>query len=177
MMRRYKRPVVQLTSLLDLLFVMIFVSLMQTKTPPSPSATAAPEERPVPITEVSPKTEAAPRPQGKIAVTGMFHFHATSKNPQIPSGKYSMEGTFNHDTGHLQLGGIQWIKRPENYGMVPLKGKINSDKTIFTGTIEFPGCKEFKLVRTPHEGSPIAGKWQGSYVCSQGETGLTLTIY
>lgn len=168
--RRYKRPVVQLTSLLDLLFVMIFVSLMQTKGTP-PKAAESPK--------VEPKVEAPKEvaPTGKIAVSATFNFFAPASNPGLPEGSYAMEGTFNQDTGFLQLGGVEWLNRPANYEMVPLKGTIDSAREVFTGNIEFPDCREFTLKRiSKGSGSPIAGKWKGSYVCSQGETGLILTF-
>jgi hypothetical protein len=168
--RRYKRPVVQLTSLLDLLFVMIFVSLMQTKGTPPKAAEVAKEVPKKEITKETVKT-------GKIAVSATFNFFGPASNPGLPEGSYAMEGTFNQDTGFLQLGGVQWLDRPANYEMVPLKGKIDSARKVFTGNIEFPDCREFILKRTTEtSGSPIAGKWEGSYVCSQGETGLILTL-
>jgi hypothetical protein len=172
--RRYKRPVVQLTSLLDLLFVMIFVSLMQTKGAP-PKAAETPKEAPKVETPAPAPKEAIQT--GKIAVNATFNFFAPASNPGLPEGSYAMEGTFNQDTGFLQLGGVEWLNRPANYEMVPLKGTIDSAREVFTGNIEFPDCREFTLKRiTKGSGSPIAGKWKGSYVCSQGETGLILTF-
>jgi hypothetical protein len=174
-MRRYRRPVVQLTSLLDLLFVMIFVSLMQTKVVP-PKTEAKPEPKPEPVAEVKP-TPVKEKKKGKVAVSAEFFFYPTRNSGNIPDGKYRMEGTYDYGNGALQLGGVQWIKRPKHYDMVPLKGSINKEGTLFTGNIEFPQCETFQLA---HEskvaGSIIAGKWVGTYVCSQGETGLTLTI-
>lgn len=168
--RRYKRPVVQLTSLLDLLFVMIFVSLMQTKGVPSKAAEVPPEAPQVEVPKEVVRT-------GKVAVAATFHFFAPDSNPGLPEGSYAMEGTFNQDTGFLQLGGVEWLNRPANYEMIPLKGTIDSARELFTGNIEFPDCREFTLKRISRtKGSPIAGKWKGSYVCSQGETGLILTF-
>lgn len=169
-MRRLKRGTVQLTSLLDLLFVMIFISLMQTKIVP-------------PVIEVPPvvveekKTEQAkPRPT-KVPATAIFHFYAPASNPRVPTGTYAMEGTFDAKDGSLRLGGVSWINRPAGYDMVPLSGVISSDGATFTGRIEFQGCEVFTLRRTSQlSHSFIAGKWEGSYFCTQGETALTLTI-
>lgn len=172
--RRYRRPVVQLTSLLDLLFVMIFVSLLQTKAIP-------PKNEVKPLPEVN-KVASIPVPQtkqktGKIAVSAIFNFFGPTTNPGLPKGSYKMEGTYNQETGFLQLGGVEWIDRPTHYEMVPLKGKIDQDQKVFVGNIEFPDCREFKLKRnTQASGSPVAGNWEGVYVCSQGETGLKLTL-
>ena len=174
MRKQIKRPVVQLTSLLDLLFVMIFVSLLQTKSTPS-NAQAKTETKPV-ETKVEPKPAPVKEEPKIIPVTAVFHFYATTRSPEVPTGTYSMRGSYNRENGELELGGSAWINRPAGYDMVPLKGRIGSDET-FTGRIEFQDCEEFTLRRTTRiPGLDIGGNWEGSYVCFQGETGLTLTI-
>lgn len=172
-MKRLKRGTVQLTSLLDLLFVMIFISLLQTKM--MPPVIEAP-----PVVAQEPKPT-APKPTApkstKVSVTAIFHFFAPASNPRLPTGTYAMQGSFDAKDGSLALGGVSWINRPPGYDMVPLKGEISSDGTTFTGRIEFQGCEVFTLRRTSQiSQSFIAGKWEGSYFCTQGETGLTLTI-
>lgn len=172
--RRLKKPVVQLTSLLDLLFVMIFVSLMQTKVPPTADPLPVPEKKPITKVKVEPKP--VPKPS-KIPLSASFSFYPSVQNPQIPSGEFKMEGVFTEEGGKLQLNGVEWVDRPPQYDMVPLVGRINEDKNLFTGKIEFPGCQEFTLKRTTvNNGSPLAGAWVGTYTCSQGSTGLTLKI-
>lgn len=170
--RRKKPTTIQLTSLLDLLFVMVFVSLLQQKTP-------VPDTKPKPMPKVVKKEISKPVPVKKVAsdIEATFHFYATSKNPKIPSGKYLMRGVFNSKTRELKLGGISWMDRPKNYDMVPLSGKIGPSNKTFTGRIEFPSCKQFTLEKTSTRGSsPIGGEWKGTYECGQGPTGLTLTI-
>lgn len=170
-----KRPVVQLTSLLDLLFVMIFVSLLQTKSASAPNKNEAPPE-PVAKKETAPVMEPAPVKKAVIPVTAVFHFYATVRSPEVPTGTYSMRGSYNKESGEIELGGTAWINRPSGYDMVPLKGRIGNNET-FTGRIEFQDCEQFTLRRTSRiPGSDIGGNWEGSYVCFQGETGLTLTI-
>lgn len=171
-MLKRQRKTVELTSLLDLLFVMIFLSLLQTKNPPAkaePQVTQKPKkETPV---------EVRPPPAAILAVTAIFHFYGVNNNPDQPVGTYAMGGTFDRKTGELALGGVSWISRPEGYDMVPLKGRINAAGNTFTGKIDFQDCEEFTLRRKSKiPGSDIAGEWTGSYVCFQGETGLTLTI-
>lgn len=115
--------------------------------------------------------------ESKMPLKAEFHFYATDQNPKVPAGTYLMSGTFDEQGRKLELKGTSWVQRPANYEMVPLKGKINEDGSKFIGRIQFEGCKEFTLIRISWEGtSPIAGKWQGGYVCSQGVTGLTLTL-
>ena len=167
--RRPKKSTVQLTSLLDLLFVMIFVSLLQQK-----PVTEAPKVK-TPVKQEIAKSKA---PVLKtIPLEAQFYFYGVNSAPNIPQGKYLMQGSYNQKTGKLRLGGVGWLERPKNYEMIPLSGTIGSSKKTFRGRIEFQTCKEFTLQRISTEGSTeISGKWKGSYVCAQGATGLTLTI-
>lgn len=171
-MRRVKKGTVQLTSLLDLLFVMIFISLMQTKMMPPII-----EVPPVVVKKEAKELEKTPSKPTKISVNAIFHFSAPASNPRLPTGTYAMEGTYEAKDGTLRLGGVSWINRPQGYDMVPLSGEISDDGTTFTGRIEFQGCEVFTLRRTSQlSHSFIAGKWEGSYFCTQGETALSLTI-
>ncbi len=165
--RRPKKPVVSLTSLLDLLFVMIFVSLIQQKAV-VPTKTKTKKKTP---------TKAKPV-KVNYSIDGLFYFYGTAQNPSIPTGSYNMSGKFNKKTGKLRLGGASWVNRPKNYDMVPLSGVIDKSFKMFTGKIEFQGCKKFTLRKTGKGSgrSPISGTWEGIYDCSQGMTGLTLTI-
>jgi hypothetical protein len=181
MMKRLKRPTVQLTSLLDLLFVMIFVSLIQSKevpkqAEPEPAPPAPKVTKPEVVVKPEVKPEVKPRPV-QYSVTATFHFYGPKSNPGLPEGKYAMQGRYNRKTGSLQLGGLGWLDRPEGYDMVPLSGEIKDGSDIFRGRIEFQQCETFTLQRTAKTGeTPISGTWKGLYTCSQGETGLTLTI-
>lgn len=165
-MRRNRKQAVQLTSLLDLLFVMIFISLLQTKTPAVQAVVEAPKP-----------TEATVAPPPVLEVTAIFHFFPTASNSQAATGTYAMGGRYDTETGDIQFGGISWIQRPTGYDMVPLVGKLSADELSFTGRVDFPQCEVFTLKRTSRKGvTAISGKWEGSYVCSQGETGLLLTV-
>lgn len=165
MYRRPKRQAVSLTSLLDLLFVMIFVSLIQQQS-------VVPAKK-----EVSQKTTQTVSKPTNFDIKATFNFYGTSSNPGLPSGKYIMAGKFSSTSGDLQLGGIAWIERPPQYDMVPLSGKIDLKNDTFTGRIEAVGCKLFTLKRQlKRTGNPLSGEWVGTYDCSQGTTGLTLTV-
>lgn len=163
----YKRPrrtVVELTSLLDLLFVMIFVSLIQQK-----------EITPVAVTET--KVEEVKEVKTLFNLSANFNFYSTSQSPGLPSGSYIMQGNYDSTTGRLQLGGVGWIERPKDYDMVPLSGTIDESQNVFTGQIEAIGCETFTLERVNKlSTTPVSGEWKGTYSCSQGMTGLTLTI-
>ena len=170
--KKNKKTTVQLTSLLDLLFVMIFVSLIQQK-----------EVSPVKVEVETPKQVVAKKPtpvkpeQKVFTINATFNFYGTNSNPNLPSGKYLMQGRYEKESGKLQLGGVAWLERPTNYDMVPLSGSLNRTEDTFLGRIEAVGCKKFTLSRkVKASGSPIAGEWVGTYDCAQGETGLTLSI-
>lgn len=169
--KRRRRTAVELTSLLDLLFVMIFVSLLQQKDIPPPVAQPAPEK--IAKSEVKVKTPE----KTKHSITATFSFYPTAQNPRLPSGSYIMQGSYNSKSRRLKLGGTSWIDRPANYDMVPLSGVIEESGALFTGRIEFIGCKKFTLKRVESGiETPISGIWKGTYNCSQGFTGLTLSI-
>lgn len=178
--KKRKKTTVELTSLLDLLFVMIFVSLIQQKTPTPVTEKPVPKKStPAPkvVTKKPIPKKPAPVTPKKYSVSATFHFHPTPGNPNLPSGSYAMQGSFDEKTRALRLGGVSWIKRPKGYDMVPLSGEIEKTETLFKGRVDFPGCKMFNLRRTGlASNSPISGKWEGVYDCSQGPTGLTLTI-
>ncbi len=173
--RARKKTTLQLTSLLDLLFLMIFVSLLQSKDIPSLAELRQAQASP-PATAPAPKATPVQRPTMAF-VEATFHFHPTPNNPNIAKGTYKMHGQFHRETRLLELGGVTWIDRPENYDMVPLRGVIEVGEEKFTGRIEFPGCEQFTLTRTDQSGrTEFSGRWEGVYICSQGETGLVLTI-
>jgi hypothetical protein len=176
--RKNKKVSVQLTSLLDLLFVMIFVSLIQEKAPSKAikeptKATPTVTAKAIPVK----KKEIKPAAPTKYNISAIFHFHPTAGSPNLPSGTYVMQGSFNEKTREIKLAGVSWVNRPTGYDMVPLSGTIESTNTLFKGRVDFPGCQLFTLKRMKTiSNSPISGKWEGIYDCSQGPTGLTLTI-
>lgn len=178
--RRIRKQTVSLTSLLDLLFVMIFVSLIQQKEiVPSKEKVTKPKPTPKIAKPVKkPIKKPAPAPVKAVhSIRATFNFYGTNSNPKIPNGSFLMSGQYTTKDGKLELGGMAWIKRPQNYDMVPLSGTIDPAKGIFKGRVEFIGCKEFTLTRKIKENrTPISGEWVGTYDCSQGATGLTLTI-
>jgi hypothetical protein len=167
-----RKTTVQLTSLLDLLFVMIFVSLLQQKKIDPVPVKAKP------VKTVVKKTKTPPvKKQVLFSLSAQFNFYGTANNKALPAGSYKMQGRYNDKTGELQLGGISWINQPANYDMAALSGKVNSSKDKFSGRVELGGCKQFTLKKIKAGGkTPISGQWMGTYDCSQGLTGLTLEI-
>jgi hypothetical protein len=86
----YKRPrktTVQLTSLLDLLFVMIFVSLLQQKAPTTPRQEQKVATKKIKV-EAKQKVKPIPPPPKKAVynIEAKFKFYATASTPNIPNG-------------------------------------------------------------------------------------------
>jgi hypothetical protein len=63
---------------------------------------------------------------GDAAVDATYDFYAVPENPDVPSGSYRMEGTYNQ--GEMVLHGTEWVEQPEGYIMVDLR--IQSDLGI-----------------------------------------------
>lgn len=177
--KRSKKSVVQLTSLLDLLFVMVFVSLLQQKNIPAKTE-EKPKPKAAPIVQENVKEKKkpiAPKVENAL-VSATFTFTGNSSNPNSANGSYEMQGTFEADSRYLSLLGLKWLDRPsKDYGMVPLEGNLNESFDLFSGRIQFLGCKPFKLKKTLSIGTkPYSGRWEGRYDCAQGLTELVLTI-
>lgn len=172
--KKSKKTTVQLTSLLDLLFVMIFLSLIQQKqvvpTKKTPTKVVKKEvvkPAPKPVEKQIPKM---------IDVKAVFSFYPTTKTKMNDvTGEYLMEGVYVTESGKLNLYGVKPINLNPNIAMVPLNGKINKEQTVYSGIVDSIGCEKFE-VKKVSSGSGLKGKWVGTYSCAQGETGLTLII-
>lgn len=181
--KKRKKATVELTSLLDLLFVMIFVNLIQQKNVTSTN-TEVPKEK-APVVKVEPKP--TPKPVEKtpqvFLVKAIFHFHDASQAGGGVSGKYEVQGSFDEKSNDLNLAGVKWIQLPQGVSsvydvdMVPLAGKVDENLINYKGKVDYKGCSTFNLTRTEKNNkTPVSGTWTGSYTCLQGQTGLTLTI-
>lgn len=83
----------------------------------------------------------------------LFYFHALPKNPYVPSGCFLMSGTFNAQSGGLQLRPTKWLYQPPFFVPVALTGMLNPNGTL-TGQIFGPGCTDFMLTRQPAPQAP-----------------------
>ena len=179
MSSRRKRPAIQLTSLLDLLFIMIFVSLIQSQSLSIQDRELDESFEIIEDIEVHIDVN-LPEDVNEILtpyqVHAIFHFYPVDKGT-MSEGKFKMIGHYDPSIRKLELVGKRWLERPEGYDMVPLSGVLADSGSIFSGKIDFPGCEQFYLTRTQGEDlERIVGQWQGTYICSQGETGVSLTI-
>ncbi len=66
-----------------------------------------------------------------------FEFYPVPGNPSVPSGAYRMMGWLTTD-GHLALVGVEWIRRPPDYVMVGLSGRLAGGGRVLEGTV--PEC-------------------------------------
>jgi tRNA A-37 threonylcarbamoyl transferase component Bud32 len=79
-------------------------------------------------------------------LTATFNFFAVPSNPGVPSGSYTMTGTYSSKA--VNLTGNQWITEPSGYEMVDISANppTQNDKTL-NGTITSCGTT-FTLTRS-----------------------------
>ncbi|WP_433179877.1 protein kinase domain-containing protein [Actinoallomurus sp. CA-150999] len=81
-------------------------------------------------------------------VEATFNFSANPSNPSVPSGSYTMQGTFV--SRHLELRGERWINRPGAYEMVGLSADVPEDRpSRISGSVvaDTGGCTSFSVNR------------------------------
>jgi len=88
--------------------------------------------------------EICAKTSGKI--TANFTFYPLKSNPEVKIGLFTLEGDFMKD-GSFVLGAKEWVRKPDNYEMVDIKGKIESNNTEMNGVIVNPNCSIFKLIK------------------------------
>lgn len=182
--RRYKRrkkSAVELTSLLDLLFVMIFVSLLQQKNIPTPTKVKPKKGKVTKIKiPIAVKKKVTPKPVAKVSsfsLQATLAFYSTGKVTKSPLGSFNMVGRFDEKTKKFRLAGVSWIKRPSDFAMIPVAGTLDSSGQVMDAKLGHPLCKPFKLIKTiSGGGNPLSGTWEGRYDCTQGLTGVSVKI-
>ena len=89
------------------------------------------------------------------ALTGTFNFYAIPRNPGVPSGSFTMNGTYSA-TGMRLIRG-QWISQPFGYIMADLTaGPPARSGTLLRGTVPTPGlgrCQRFTVTKSASSGS------------------------
>lgn len=89
-------------------------------------------------------------PQGKTGLTlivkekagvpyCVFTFYPLKENPRTGSGQYEMSVLYDKNRGEYYLKGQKWLKNPDTYQFVDLKGKI--DGNTFSGLVIFPNSR------------------------------------
>ena len=79
--------------------------------------------------------------------TATFTFYALASNPGVPTGKFTMTGTYS--ASGIQLTPARWIIEPANYVSVGFTAGplTNGGKTI-SGTITNPSCTTINISKT-----------------------------
>jgi len=68
----------------------------------------------------------------------IFSFGPTVKNPNVPTGSFSMLGSYDPQSKKLNFKGVQWIKQPATYAMVDMDGTVDLINNMYKGTIIYP---------------------------------------
>ena len=84
-------------------------------------------------------------PDGTLTAT--VDFYAIPGNPGVPSGSFTMTGTYS--TAGLDLRPGHWISRPPGYSMVSLNaGPPAKGDTVLNGNVSHLGCTTFTVTRS-----------------------------
>ena len=81
------------------------------------------------------------------AVDAWFHFQAPPDNPAVPTGCYTMTGTYDGPTRQLHLHPGGWLHHPAYHEMVSLTGEVSADGAALEGVINHASCGRFATVR------------------------------
>lgn len=79
--------------------------------------------------------------RGKL-VRAVFDFH---HRPTDAAGQYVLAGTFDEQTGQVDLEPGPWIVHPDGYEAVGMKGRVSQDGRRFHGRIMHPSCGAFRV--------------------------------
>ncbi|MAQ95561.1 MAG: hypothetical protein CMM84_18800 [Rhodothermaceae bacterium] len=88
------------------------------------------------------------QPQGGGRLGATFAFGAHPESPSdIPDGAYTMTGSYDQASAHVELDGRSWIEHPEPYVMVGLSGtvQVNGTELQMVGAVVGEGCTTFRL--------------------------------
>ncbi|MGH9210702.1 MAG: hypothetical protein ACRD2C_08465 [Acidimicrobiales bacterium] len=116
------------------------------------------------------------RGDGEVAAS--FEYFPVGGAADGSTGRYSMDGTLTE--GQLSLTGQEWQAPLPDGGDQPMVGieadLANRPETEhLEGTIVGDGCSGFSLDRTSTEPWYV-GAFSGTYACTQGVTGIDLTL-
>jgi hypothetical protein len=79
-------------------------------------------------------------------LSAVFNFYAVPDNPGVPSGSFSLTGTYS--AAGVNLTPDQWISQPPGWEMVGLSaGLPTQDGTVLSGNVTTPGCGTFTVSR------------------------------
>lgn len=84
---------------------------------------------------------------GKM-IAATFSFGPLPENPDVPTGSYTMRGTYDAASRRVRLTGEKWVDAPDGYIMVPLDGYLSTSGQKISGRVPdaFP-CTDFEVWR------------------------------
>ena len=77
----------------------------------------------------------------------VFAFFADDSNPDVPTGRFTMDGSYTPDTQAVELLEDAWIEQPGGYVMISLSGTLDPEANVISGTVLESGCSTFSVAR------------------------------
>jgi len=93
-----------------------------------------------------------------LAFEGEFAFHALPENPDVPSGRFAVQGALDIASDGVTIDGMRWLEQPPGYQMVNLSGTLSADGRTIAGTVDFTGCSDFHVTVEGKQGVPGRSK-------------------
>lgn len=89
-------------------------------------------------------------PNGTLSA--IFNFYAVPSDPGVPSGSFSMTGTYS--AAGVDLNQSRWIREPAGYVMVNLNaGPPTDGGKVLRGNVSYVGCSTFTVRKSGAKGS------------------------
>lgn len=95
-------------------------------------------------------------------LTGTFSFYATPSNPSLPSGSFTLRGSYS--SSDMKLAGDVWITRPPNWIVVDLQSGLPSADGTLSGKVTTEGCTTFSVHRSMPDDPYIGSQWPAAAV-------------
>lgn len=72
---------------------------------------------------------------------GIFRFYPTSKNPYVPTGKYTVYGEYDKESHRILVNPGKWLQRPKDYSNTIIIGSFDPVAKTFSGYFQgINGC-------------------------------------
>jgi hypothetical protein len=81
-------------------------------------------------------------------LTALFDFYAVPENPQVPTGRFKMVGTYDATSRILVLHPREWIVQPPGYLTIGIRAHVDLEWGVMLGgVIETYACTWVRLSR------------------------------
>jgi hypothetical protein len=82
---------------------------------------------------------------------GVFRFYPTPRNPNVPTGKYTVFGEYDADSQRILINPGKWLQRPNNYYNTIMIGSFDPVAKTFSGFFQgVNGCTSFEAKYSPN---------------------------